>query len=71
MPWSNTTSQAKTWTAGSGASSYGWWPLSVESSPFQDIGVGFSITASDFHGAFAFDDFRGFAAHDSSLSPPP
>jgi len=67
---SGATPSSLIWGASS-ATSYGWWPLSVESSPLQDIGVGFSITASDVHGAYAFDDFRGFAAHDSSLSQPP
>ena len=82
MTWvSGSTGVTKTWSAGGSAttkswgassvSSYGWLPLSTESSPYQDIGVGFSVTASDFHGAYAFDDFRGFKAHDSSLSPPP
>ena len=69
--WTGTSgSSAKTW-AGSAVSEAGWLPLSVESSPLLDIGIGFSVTASDFHGALAHDDFRGFAAHDSSLSPPP
>ena len=69
--WTITSGASNATWGGSAASEAGWLPLSVQSSPLLDIGVGFSVVASDFHGAYAHDDFRGFAAHDSSLSPPP
>ena len=65
MPWVSTNT--------SSVLSYGFLPLSVITNvdPGSDIGVRFVIAADDQHAAYAFDDFRGFPASDSSRPPPP